>query len=47
MLVRRLGGLRVYLRLRPFFLGLILGDAITYCAIVLVESLVGVRGGGR
>jgi hypothetical protein len=46
-LIRRLGGLRVYLQLRPFFLGLILGDALTYCAIVLVESLVGVRGGGR
>jgi hypothetical protein len=46
-LVRRLGGLHGYLRLRPFFLGLILGDAVTYCAIVLVEALVGVRGEGR
>jgi len=43
---RRFGGLRLHLTLRPFFLGLILGDALTYCTIVLVEALVGVRGGG-
>lgn len=46
-LVRRFGGLRLHLTLRPFFLGLILGDALTYCGIVLVEALVGVRGGGQ
>jgi hypothetical protein len=45
-LARRFGGLRLHRMLRPFFLGLILGDALTYCAIVLVEALVGVRGGG-
>jgi hypothetical protein len=46
-LARRFGGLRLHLAARPLFLGLILGDALTYCAIVLVEAIVGVRGGGR
>lgn len=46
-LVRRFGGLTLFRRLRPFFLGLILGDAVTYCLIVLAEAIAGVRGGGR
>src|SRR5262249_15110330 len=41
-LVRRLGGLALYRRLLPFFLGLILGDAVTYGLVVLVEAFVGV-----
>jgi hypothetical protein len=45
-IVRRLGGLALYRRLRPFFLGLILGDAVTYGVVVLVEAFVGVRGAG-
>ncbi|MBW3625262.1 MAG: hypothetical protein KY468_17840, partial [Armatimonadetes bacterium] len=45
-LIRRYGGLKVYRALRPFFLGLILGDAVPYTLIVLVESLVGVKAGG-
>jgi hypothetical protein len=44
-LVRRYGGLRVYRTLRPFFLGLILGDAFTFCLMVLLETLIGVRAG--
>src|SRR3712207_7705060 len=39
-LVRRYGGLKLYRALRPVFLGLILGDAVTYCLVVLIESLV-------
>jgi hypothetical protein len=45
-IVRRFGGLELYRRLRPFFLGLILGDAVTYGVVVLVEAFVGVRGAG-
>lgn len=45
-IVRRFGGLTLYRRLRPFFLGLILGDAVTYGLVVLVEAFVGVRGAG-
>jgi hypothetical protein len=45
-IVRRFGGLELYRRLRPFFLGLILGDAVTYGVVVLVETFVGVRGAG-
>jgi hypothetical protein len=41
-LVRRYGGLKLYRMLRPFFLGLILGDAVTYCLVALIEALVGV-----
>jgi hypothetical protein len=41
-LVRRYGGLPVYRRLRPFFLGLILGDAVTYCLMALLEATLGV-----
>ena len=44
-LVRRYGGLRVYRSLRPFFLGLILGDACAVCLMALMESLIGVRAG--
>ncbi len=44
-LVRRYGGLRVYRSLRPFFLGLILGDACSVCLMALMESLIGVRAG--
>lgn len=44
-LVRRYGGLRVYRGLRPFFLGLILGDAVSVCLMALMESLIGVRAG--
>lgn len=44
-LVRHYGGLRVYRLLRPFFLGLILGDAVTFCAMAVLETLVGVRAG--
>jgi len=36
----------VYRRLRPFFLGLILGDVVVYCTVVLLESVIGVRGAG-
>ena len=36
-LVRRYGGLPWYRRLRPFFLGLILGDAVSYCLMALLE----------
>ena len=42
-LVRRYGGLKIYRAFRPFFLGLILGDAVTYCLVVLLESVLGVR----
>jgi hypothetical protein len=45
--VRRLGGLALYRRLRPFFLGLILGNAVMYGLVVLTETLfVRVRGAG-
>jgi hypothetical protein len=44
-LVRRWGGLRAYRVLRPFFLGLILGDAVTFCSVVVMECVVGVRSG--
>jgi hypothetical protein len=43
-LVRRYGGLKVDRNLRPFFLGLILGDAVTFCATAVLETLVGVKG---
>lgn len=45
-LVKRYGGMPLYRKLRPFFLGLILGDVVVYCTIVLLESLIGVRGAG-
>ncbi len=45
-LVKRYGGMPVYRRLRPFFLGLILGDVVVYCTVVLLESVIGVRGAG-
>lgn len=45
-LVKRYGGMPLYRKLRPFFLGLILGDVVVYCSVVLLESLVGVRGAG-
>jgi hypothetical protein len=41
-LIRRYGGLPVYRRLRPFFLGLILGNAVTYCLMALLEATLGV-----
>jgi uncharacterized protein DUF6785/uncharacterized protein DUF6784 len=40
--IRKYGGLPVYRRLRPFFLGLILGDAVTYCLMALLECTLGV-----
>lgn len=40
--IRRYGGLPIYRRLRPFFLGLILGDAVTYCLMALLEWTLGV-----
>nr|CAA9236471.1 hypothetical protein AVDCRST_MAG63-1219 [uncultured Armatimonadetes bacterium] len=46
-LIRRYGGLRLYAAGRPFFLGLILGDAVSVCAMALLESLLGVRGDPR
>ncbi len=45
-LIRKYGGLKGYRLLRPFFLGLILGDAVTYCLITLLETVVGVRASG-
>lgn len=45
-LVKRYGGMPVYRTLRPFFLGLILGDVVVYCTVVLLESVIGVRGSG-
>jgi len=36
----------VYRKLRPFFLGLILGDVVVCCTVVLLESVIGVRGAG-
>lgn len=45
-LVKRYGGMPIYRKLRPFFLGLILGDIVVYCSVVLLESLIGVRGAG-
>jgi len=45
-LVKRYGGMPIYRKLRPFFLGLILGDIVVYCTVVLLESLIGVRGAG-
>jgi hypothetical protein len=45
-LVKRYGGMPVHRRLRPFFLGLILGDVVVYCTVVLLESVIGVRGAG-
>lgn len=45
-LVKRYGGMRLYRSLRPFFLGLILGDVVVYCSVVLLETFVGVRGAG-
>jgi len=44
-LVKRYGG-PVYRKLRPFFLGLILGDVVVCCTVVLLESVIGVRGAG-
>jgi hypothetical protein len=40
-LVRRYGGLKLYRALRPFFLGLILGDGVTVTAMALLEIVVG------
>lgn len=45
-LVKRYGGMPLYRKQRPFFLGLILGDVVVYCSVVLLESLIGVRGAG-
>lgn len=45
-LIRRYGGLNIYRTLRPFFLGLMLGDAVTSCAMAVLEIVVGVKGGG-
>ena len=40
-LVRRYGGLRLYRSLRPVFVGLIVGDAVTVTAMALLEIVVG------
>jgi hypothetical protein len=43
-LVRRYGGLRGFVRLRPFFLGLVLGEFLTAAAWMAVDALLGIRG---
>lgn len=44
-LMRRYGGLTGYRALRPFFLGLLLGDAMSVCLMALFECIVGVKAG--
>jgi hypothetical protein len=43
-LVRHYGGLREFLRFRPFFLGLVLGEFLTAAAWMGIDALLGIRG---
>jgi hypothetical protein len=43
-LVRRYGGLHLFLRFRPFFLGLVLGEFLTAALWLALDALLGVRG---
>jgi hypothetical protein len=43
-LVRRYGGLQGFLRFRPFFLGLVLGEFLTAAAWMGTDALLEIRG---
>ena len=43
-LVRRYGGLKGFVRFRPFFLGLVLGEFLTAAAWMLIDACLGIRG---
>lgn len=43
-LVRRYGGLHLFLRFRPFFLGLVLGEFLTAALWLALDALLGVTG---
>ena len=43
-LVRRYGGLKGFVRFRPFFLGLVLGEFLTAAAWMLIDACLGLRG---
>jgi hypothetical protein len=43
-LVRRYGGLREFLRFRPFFLGLVVGEFLTAAVWLGIDALLGVTG---
>jgi hypothetical protein len=47
LLMVRYGGLQTYVRARPFFLGLILGDAVVACVLAFLSWLFGWHGISR
>jgi hypothetical protein len=47
LLLVRYGGLKAYVRARPLFLGLILGDALVACALAFLSWLCGWHGISR
>jgi hypothetical protein len=43
-LVRRYGGLNGFVRFRPFFMGLVMGEFLTAAAWMLIDACLGIRG---
>jgi hypothetical protein len=43
-LVRRYGGLHLFLRFRPFFLGLVLGEFLIAALWLALDALLGITG---